>query len=44
MLNPKLAGEIVSEIKKVSNKPVTVKFRKGYDDDNINAVEFAKIM
>ena len=44
MLNPKLAGEIVSEIKQVSNKPVTVKFRKGYDDDNINAVEFAKIM
>ena len=44
MLNPKLAGEIVSEIKKVSNKPVTVKFRKGYDEDNINAVEFAKIM
>ena len=44
MLNHKLAGEIVSEIKKVSNKPVTVKFRKGYDDDNINAIEFAKIM
>ena len=44
MLNPKLAGEIVSEIKKVSNKPVTVKFRKGYDEDNINAVEFAKMM
>ena len=44
MLNHKLAGEIVGEIKKVSNKPVTVKFRKGYDDDNINAVEFAKIM
>lgn len=44
MLNPKLAGEIVSEIKKISNKPVTVKFRKGYDEDNINAVEFAKIM
>ena len=44
MLNPKLAGEIVSEIKKVSNKSVTVKFRKGYDEDNINAVEFAKMM
>ena len=29
MLNPKLAGEIVSEIKKVSNKPVTVKIEKG---------------
>ena len=44
MLNPKLAGEIVSEIKKVSKKPVTVKFRKGYDEHNINAVEFAKVM
>ena len=44
MLNPKLAGEIVSEIKKVSNKPVTVKFRKGFDEDNINAVEFAKVL
>ena len=44
LLNPKLAGEIVSEIKKVSSKPVTVKFRKGYDEDNINAVEFAKMM
>ena len=44
MLNPKLAGEIVSEIKKVSNKPVTVKFRKGFDEDNINAVEFAKVI
>ena len=25
-------------------KPVTVKFRKGFDNDNINAVEFAKRM
>lgn len=44
MKEPKLAGEIVSAIKKVSNKPVTVKFRKGYDEDSINAVEFAKVM
>ena len=36
--------EIVKAIKKVSKKPVTVKFRKGFDDDNINAVEFAKGM
>lgn len=41
MKNPKLAAEIVSRIKEVSTKPVTVKFRKGYTDDNINAVEFA---
>ena len=43
MLNPKLAGEIVSEIKKVSNKPVTVKFRKGWNNENIVACEVAKI-
>lgn len=39
---PKLAAEIVREIKKISSKPVTVKFRKGFNDDNINAVDFAK--
>lgn len=44
MKNPKLAAEIVSSIKRVSNKPVTVKFRKGYDEENINAVEFAKAL
>ena len=42
--NPELAGEIVSSIKKVSKKPVTVKFRMGYDENNINAVEFAQVM
>jgi len=44
MKEPKLASEIVKSIKDVTKKPVTVKFRKGYDDDNINAVEFAKHM
>lgn len=44
MKEPELAFEIVREIKKVSNKPVTVKFRKGFDEDNINAVDFAKGM
>ncbi|MFW2491208.1 tRNA dihydrouridine synthase DusB [Clostridium chromiireducens] len=44
MKEPELAFNIVKEIKKVSSKPVTVKFRKGFDDDNINAVEFAKGM
>jgi tRNA-dihydrouridine synthase B len=42
MKNPKLAYEIVKEVKKASNKPVTVKFRKGFDHNNINAVDFAK--
>lgn len=44
MKEPKLAVKIVSEIKKVSNKPVTVKFRKGFTDEAINAVDFAKAM
>lgn len=42
MKEPKLAAEIIKSVKKISNKPVTAKFRKGYDDNNINAVEFAK--
>lgn len=42
MNNPKLAGSIINKIKKSSNKPLTVKIRSGWDDENINAVEFAK--
>ena len=44
MKNPKLAYEIVKEVKKASIKPVTVKFRMGYDENNVNAVEFAKVI
>ncbi|EES50809.1 tRNA dihydrouridine synthase DusB [Clostridium botulinum] len=44
MLEPDLAYDIVKAIKKVSKKPVTVKFRKGYDDEHINAVEFGKAL
>lgn len=43
MKNPKLAGEILSKLVKAINKPVTVKFRKGFDDTCINAVEMAKV-
>lgn len=43
MKNPKLAGEIVSAVANAVKKPVTVKIRKGFDDDSINAVEMAKI-
>jgi nifR3 family TIM-barrel protein len=43
MRNPELAGKIIKEVSKASSKPVTVKIRKGWDDDNINAVEFAKM-
>ncbi|MBK1809602.1 tRNA dihydrouridine synthase DusB [Clostridium sp. YIM B02505] len=42
MKNPSLAYDIVKAVKSVSNKPVTVKFRKGFDKDDINAVYFAK--
>ena len=44
MKNPKLATQIIKEMKKVSTKPVTVKFRKGFDSNSVNAVEFAKYM
>lgn len=44
MRNPKLAAEIVREVKKASIKPVTVKFRKGFNSNEINAVDFAKEM
>ena len=44
MKNPKLAGEIVKKVKAVSKKPLTVKFRSGWDSNSINAVEFAKIV
>lgn len=44
MKDPKRASEIIIEMKKATRKPITVKFRKGFDSNNINAVEFAKYM
>ncbi len=43
MKNPKLVEEIISKTVKAIKKPVTVKFRKGFDDNQVNAVEIAKI-
>ncbi len=43
MKNPSLVYQVVSEVKKASNKPVSVKLRLGFDEDNINVVEIAKI-
>ena len=43
MKNPKLVEEIVTKTVKAIKKPVTVKIRKGFDEENINAVEIAKI-
>lgn len=42
--NLDLIGEIVREVVKKSEKPVTVKIRKGWDNDNIVAVEASKII
>lgn len=43
MKNPKLVREIVRSVVDASEKPVSLKIRKGWDDDNINGVEIAKI-
>jgi nifR3 family TIM-barrel protein len=43
MKNPKLIGEIVRQITKGYSKPVTVKIRKGFGEEDVNAVEVAKI-
>lgn len=43
MKNPKLAGEIIEKTAKAIKKPVTVKIRKGFDEDHVNAVEMARI-
>lgn len=42
MKNPELAGKIISAVRKSVNCPISVKFRMGWDDDSINAVDFAK--
>lgn len=42
MKNPKLAGEIIEKTVKEIRKPVTVKIRKGFDEEHVNAVEMAK--
>lgn len=43
MLNPSLAGEIIASVVKAVKKPVTVKIRKGFDDNHLNAVEMAHV-
>lgn len=43
MKNPLLAGQIIEKTAKTIQKPVTVKIRKGFDDEHINAVEMARI-
>ena len=43
MKNPKLAGEIVKAVSEAVPVPVTVKIRKGWDDESVTAVELAQI-
>lgn len=43
MKNPVLIEKIILEMTRTLHKPVTIKIRKGFDKDCINAVEVAKI-
>lgn len=43
MKDPKLVEEIITKTVKAIAKPVTIKIRKGFRDDSVNAVEIAKI-
>lgn len=43
MRNPKLVEEILTKLVKAVDKPVTVKIRKGFNDESVNAVEIARI-
>lgn len=43
MRKPELAGEVIKEVVNATDLPVTVKIRKGWDDDSVNAVEIAQI-
>ena len=44
MKDPRLAGDIVRALVKAVKKPVTVKIRKGFDEEHVNAVEMARIL
>lgn len=43
MKQPKRVYELVNAVVKAIQKPVTVKIRKGFDEEHVNAVEIAKI-
>jgi nifR3 family TIM-barrel protein len=43
MKDTKLASEIITAAKNATSLPVSVKFRKGWDNNSVNAVEFAKM-
>lgn len=43
MKNPEKAFSVLNAMCRLVSKPVTVKIRKGFDDEHVNAVEFAKM-
>lgn len=43
MKTPELARDIIEAVCRAASKPVTVKFRKGWDGGSVNAVEFARL-
>lgn len=43
MKTPRLFGELIKAAVSATDIPVTVKIRKGWDDDHVNAVELARI-
>ena len=43
MKDPVKAGKIIEAISKAIDRPVTVKIRKGFDDEHVNAVELAHV-
>jgi tRNA-dihydrouridine synthase B len=43
MKNAKLASQLIKAAADISKKPVTVKFRKGWDEQTVNAVDFARM-
>ena len=43
MLDPALAGRIIEATVKAAHVPVSVKFRKGWDEAHVNAAEFARV-
>ena len=43
MRTPELAEEIIKSVVKNAGCPVTVKFRKGWDNGSVNAVDFARM-
>lgn len=44
LLNPDLVYDIVKEVVNAAEKPVTVKIRKGWDDEHINALQIATLI